>query len=490
MNFLDMFTPEHRNLFEGAAAILDLKKGKFLLRRGEPGGDIYLLRAGKLEVVDSRRTPEVILAVLAEGAVVGEMSFIDNLPRSADVRIAEDAEVLHWNKDDLRSLLDREPRLGSAFFQTVAKIAGQRMRNVQNTAMAGGLGSQKSLNVAGAARLKEEVAKITEDAKEGFLDLETRLRQDPNNTHAQASLRQLLDQLQEEIRQLFSGHTGVEASTYASRVLCRELHPYFVRSALAERCIRRPQGVGGTAEILAHILVDTSAGDGTLGELIDRWLLDRPVANALRQVRQPTIDLLASLLPTDRNRRALLLPAGTGSLVAGVTPKLVHPPTVLTVVDQSRDALAFLDAGITWRPKAVELQTVQENLAQFAISRFRHTFPSQDAIILNGLLEYMPDRIAVSMLTVCRQLLTENGIIMVTALSPSLDQMLLDRLLMWPTIRRTREGLRRVFQAAGLEITHQADVEEPALLFVGSPNQPVTSGVVESAGLAMSGAVE
>ena len=450
MAFLDRFTPEHRAHFESVAQPIQLDKGQYLLRRGEPVGDIYVLIRGELEVVDTRATPEVILALLPEGAVVGEMAFVDDSPRSADVRAGDASEVLQWPRDDLRRLLARHPDLAAAFFETVARAASSRMRSTTTTAMTGALSNRKPLNRAGIARVTEEARRIAERVKDGLVDAETRLRHDAADKMAQQQVRTVLDRMQVQCESLFHSLTDNEASEAAAQVLARELNPYLVRSSLAERCIRRPQGVVGTAEVLSHVLVNTAGGDGQLGEILDRWLLDRPTLQGLRGVRAPLVSLVAESVPQHRNRRVLLVNAGTGSLVAQLVTALRSHPTVLTVVDQSRDALAFLDAGLS--DPAVELRPIQEKFVQFALGRSRHVFPPQDAIAIHGMLEYMPDRIAVSMLNVCRELLSPEGIITATALAPSDDQPVMDRVLDWPTIRRSAEHLDRLIQGAGLEV--------------------------------------
>jgi CRP-like cAMP-binding protein len=475
MSFLDRFTTEHRQLFESEATVLDVPKGQYLLRRGEPGGDVYVIQAGSLEVVDNRTTPEVILTVLEEGAVVGEMAFVDDSPRSADVRAGQDAQVLRWARDDLRALLSRQPVLASEFFQSVARLASDRIRALTSHAISGALTRTETRSAAGLAHVRDEARRIAENAKEGFLETETRLRQDPMDQAAQQRVKDLLDRLQEEVRILFTSNKEIEAGQAAARILCRELHPYLVRSSLAERCIRRQQGASGTAEVLSHVLVDTAGGDGQMGELLDRWLLDRPMLKALRRFREPTLELVQAALPRHRNRRLLIVNAATGSLVASLAHAVSQLPTVITVVDQSREALAFLHAGLSLRPRAVELNTVQENLAGFAMGRHRNAFPLQDVVLLHGLVEYMPDRIAVSMLSVARQLLAPHGTVIVCAVGPSDDEELLDWVLSWPTVRRTREATQRLFAAAGMIISEEPELYPPALIFAGrSPDTPAT----------------
>lgn len=475
MAFLDAFGPSHRALFEGAAQTVQLPRAEYLIRRGDPGGDVYLLRTGTLEVVDTRSIPELILNTMTEGAVVGEMAFVDDSPRSVDVRAGTDAVVLRWARDDLRSLLARNPDLAAAFYENVARLAAGRVRFLTEGVGTGAFGKDDH-PVADADELRAWVARIAESVKIALQPVETALRRDPDDPGAQQKVRDILDRLEQEVDALFSATRDPAARAFAADHLSRELHPYLVRSSLAERSIRRPQGVAGTAEILAHVLVDTAGGDGRLGELIDRWLLDRPTFRALRALRTPVVDALRRHLPKHRNRRVLLVNAGTGSLVAALVEALPHPPTVLTVLDQSRDALSLLDVSHTDRSLGVELQTIQENLARFAIGRGRFDLPRQDGIVIHGLIEYLPERMAVSLLTVARSLLTPDGVVVIATLGPSRDRALLDRLLAWPTLRRPAESIDGLVHAARLQVTGRPTMEPPAQLVVVAPDDRTVIG--------------
>ena len=468
MPFLDQFDEAHRDMLRGAAMPVSLQRGEILFRRGEPGGDVFLVDSGGLEIVDRRATPEVILAVAEAGTVVGEMAFVDASPRSADVRANGPTAVLRWAKEDLSALLERQPDLASNFYREVARLASFRMRTLNTGAVTGGVGRDVA-PTAGSERMRQEVQRVTDAVKTALLDAETRLRQDPGDPEGRSAISEALDRLQDEVRVLFGGIVEASQADEATRLLTRELHPYLVRSALADRCIRRVQGVTGAAEVLAHVLVDTASGDGQLGELMDRWLLDRPTLVALRDGRQATVAAVLRSLPVHRNRRVLLINAGTGSLVAALNAEMGVAPTVLTVVDQSRDALAFLDAGVAVRPKQVELQTIQENLVQLALGRSAHRFPKHDVVVVHGMVEYMPDRIALSLLQVARELLVEDGRLVLSALDHSDDRHLLDRLLGWPSVRRQSDRLQRLIERADLEPTSWEETTPPLLLTVARP---------------------
>ncbi len=52
MEFLDTFDESQRQAFLDAAEVMFLDRGDYLLRRGGPGGDVFMVKQGTLEVVD------------------------------------------------------------------------------------------------------------------------------------------------------------------------------------------------------------------------------------------------------------------------------------------------------------------------------------------------------------------------------------------------------------------------------------------------------
>ncbi len=476
--FMQAFDDDQRRMFESAAEVLDLERNELLLRRGEPGGDLFYVRTGSLEAVDSRTTPEVILAVLPTGAVVGEMSFLDGSPRSVDVRASEPSQILRWAHGDLRALLRREPRFASTFYEQVALAASARMRRLTHNHMTGSLSTTPSIHSetgsGGVARAAAEGLALANEVKNALLERETRLRVDPHDKNTHEGLRSDLTRLQNRLAGLMTAWPDPESREAITLAISRELHPYLVRSTLADRCIRRPRGVVATAETLSHVLVGRPSGEGRFGETLDGWFLETPTLTALRKMTRLLPGEAATRLPTNRNRRVLLLNAGTGSVIAHLAQTLDYAPTTITVVDPSRTALAFLDTDVVPIDSNVDVVAVQENLAEFAVGRLRHSYTTYDLIILHGLLEYLPDRIAVSLLTTCASLLNRRGFVLSASLSESPDQHLLDRLLRWPTIRRSPEALGRLHQAARFRPTGVADTTAPAVLLTAqAPAAPV-----------------
>src|SRR5580693_5608909 len=91
--------PEHlsASLF-GNTSPVRLKSDEILFLIGDAGDGCYRVEDGLLKVtMVSRAGAERILAFLGPGAIVGEMSIIDGLPRSASV-VAVGAAVLSFLK--------------------------------------------------------------------------------------------------------------------------------------------------------------------------------------------------------------------------------------------------------------------------------------------------------------------------------------------------------------------------------------------------------
>src|SRR5467141_2793604 len=72
----------------------EFKRGEVLFREGEPGTEMYVVQAGKVNITKTVRETEKILDILGAGEFFGEMSILNNKPRSAGAVVAEDAKLL------------------------------------------------------------------------------------------------------------------------------------------------------------------------------------------------------------------------------------------------------------------------------------------------------------------------------------------------------------------------------------------------------------
>lgn len=69
-------------------------KGHTLFREGDAGKVMYVIQSGKVRIHKNVRGVEKTLVVLGPGEFFGEMSILNNKPRSASATIEEDAKLL------------------------------------------------------------------------------------------------------------------------------------------------------------------------------------------------------------------------------------------------------------------------------------------------------------------------------------------------------------------------------------------------------------
>ena len=116
-----------------AAQARHLKAGERLFAIGDPGDGCFLLEQGLLKAtVASHLGEERIIAILGPGAIVGELSMIDGLPRSASVVAMQDC-VLRFVS---REALQQRANTKSETYQLLLAILATRLRQVDEDLVA------------------------------------------------------------------------------------------------------------------------------------------------------------------------------------------------------------------------------------------------------------------------------------------------------------------------------------------------------------------
>ena len=81
--------------------IICLEKDEVLCREGDTETDLFFIESGKLLVCLKQNKKVTPLAYLEKGDFVGEMSFFDRGPRSANVLAVEKSSLLKISSEDI-----------------------------------------------------------------------------------------------------------------------------------------------------------------------------------------------------------------------------------------------------------------------------------------------------------------------------------------------------------------------------------------------------
>ena len=137
---LQDFTPAEADLLGGSMLLVRAQPGQLLIAEDEASSDwmMLLLRGtvdvGKRKVGTTEPMPESAdhtrLAVVKEGAVLGEMSMLDGEPRSASCWALSEVDAAVLSRDAVGQLIAAHPSVGAKLLVKLTQLLAQRLRNI------------------------------------------------------------------------------------------------------------------------------------------------------------------------------------------------------------------------------------------------------------------------------------------------------------------------------------------------------------------------
>ena len=111
------------------AVRMQFKPGEVIVQKGRRTHGLYLLLKGVASVqIASHGNLEV-----RAGELCGEISFLDELPATADVVATDGVEAFYLDRATTQTLFELFPHLGSRFYQSLAGILSRRLRELIGT---------------------------------------------------------------------------------------------------------------------------------------------------------------------------------------------------------------------------------------------------------------------------------------------------------------------------------------------------------------------
>ena len=126
-NGLVYLTPNDWALIADKAVRRQFKAGESIVAKGKRTHGLYLLLKGTASV----QIPMQGTALgINPGEACGEISFLDELPATANVVAKEQVEAYYLDRPTLQSLFELFPHLGSRFYRSLASILSRRLREL------------------------------------------------------------------------------------------------------------------------------------------------------------------------------------------------------------------------------------------------------------------------------------------------------------------------------------------------------------------------
>ena len=114
---------------------------------------------------------------------------------------------------------------------------------------------------------------------------------------------------------------------------------------------------------------------------------------------------------------------------------------------------------------------MEEDIAAIAMQRSTVALEPQDVILLDGLIDYLPDGLAMSLIRWCRDKLKPGGRLICNSLAALPDARTLEHILAWPLVRRTAQDLIRLTESVdSLSATLQTNDRAGAVVLCARPS--------------------
>jgi CRP-like cAMP-binding protein len=121
-----------RDVVTGIAALSDRKRfrgGDIIVRQYELGKDLIIVLEGTARIKSAATDT---LAEFGPGSMVGEMSLLDDQPRSATIVANGDLEAVIIPADALRQYMAMDSKISSVIMGNLARVLCRRLRSMND----------------------------------------------------------------------------------------------------------------------------------------------------------------------------------------------------------------------------------------------------------------------------------------------------------------------------------------------------------------------
>lgn len=106
--------------------------GTVLFREGESGREMYVIHGGRVRISMQVRGQEKVLAELSQGDFLGEMSILNDKPRSATATVVEDAALLVIDRKMFEAMIRHSTEIALRMVKRLAARLAEADDHIEN----------------------------------------------------------------------------------------------------------------------------------------------------------------------------------------------------------------------------------------------------------------------------------------------------------------------------------------------------------------------
>jgi CRP-like cAMP-binding protein len=110
----------------------EVPKGTTLFRENEPGQEMYIIQSGRVRISKKVREIEKTLTILGKGEFFGEMSILNNKPRSATAEVIEDAKLLVIDPQTFETMIRNNAEIALRIIKNLSARLQEADNQIEN----------------------------------------------------------------------------------------------------------------------------------------------------------------------------------------------------------------------------------------------------------------------------------------------------------------------------------------------------------------------
>jgi CRP/FNR family cyclic AMP-dependent transcriptional regulator len=107
-------------------------KGTVLFREGEPGREMFVVQQGRVNISKKVGEVEKILSSMGPGEFLGEMSILNNKPRSATATCADDSKLLVIDAKTFEAMIRGNAEIAIRMIKKLADRLAEANEQIEN----------------------------------------------------------------------------------------------------------------------------------------------------------------------------------------------------------------------------------------------------------------------------------------------------------------------------------------------------------------------
>lgn len=125
----DTLTRRQKTKIQSIIHTRNYSKGEIVFRKQDPGVGLYIVREGQVEVYNEYSDmTKSLVATLNKGEFFGEISLLNDVPRSGTVVASQNSILFGLFRTDLLVMMDSDPKLGVRLVYRLAQVIAERLR--------------------------------------------------------------------------------------------------------------------------------------------------------------------------------------------------------------------------------------------------------------------------------------------------------------------------------------------------------------------------